>query len=170
MLPHDFDQAERAQAFHALHQRPWGFVVPNPWDAGTARILAALGYEALATTSAGLAFALGRHDGEGAVMRSEAFANAAAIVSATNLPVSADLENGFGGAPEAVAETILLSAKTGIVGASIEDATGDHRSPIYDFTHAVERIAAAAQAARSLPFSFCLTARRELFKWQARSR
>ncbi|HEY1259554.1 MAG TPA: isocitrate lyase/phosphoenolpyruvate mutase family protein [Stellaceae bacterium] len=163
MVSRDFDQAEKARAFHALHRRQRGFVVPNPWDAGTAHMLAALGYEALATTSAGLAFALGRRDGERAVSRNEALANAAMIASATNLPVSADLENGFDDAPEAVAETILLSAKTGIVGASIEDATGDRRSPIYDFTHAVERIAATAQAARSLPFSFCLTARAENF-------
>ena len=163
MVSHEFDQAEKARTFRKLHQRQQGFVVPNPWDVGTARILAALGYEALATTSAGLAFALGRRDGERAITRDEAFTNAAAIALTTNLPVSADLENGFGDAPEFVAETILLSAKTEIVGASIEDATGDRRSLIYDFTHAVERIAAAAQAARSLPFSFCLTARAENF-------
>lgn len=163
MVSRDFDQAEKASAFRALHQRQRGFVIPNPWDAGTARVLAALGYEALATTSAGLAFTLGRRDGERLVTRDEALDNAATIVSATNLPVSADLENGFGDAPEAVAETILLSAKTGIIGASIEDATGDRRSAIYDFGHAVERIAAVAQAAHSLPFLFCLTARAENF-------
>ncbi len=128
-------------------------------------MLAALGYEALATTSAGLAFALGRRDSERAVTRDETLANAAAIVAATDLPVSADLENGFGDAPETVAETIRLSAETGIVGASIEDASGDRGLPIYDFTLAVERIAAAAEAAGSLPFRFCLTAHAENFQF-----
>jgi 2-methylisocitrate lyase-like PEP mutase family enzyme len=161
----DLGQAAKAAAFQALHQRRGAFVIPNPWDAGTARILAALGYEALATTSAGLAFALGRRDSERAVTRDETLANAVAIAAATDLPVSADLENGFGDTPETVAETIRLSAETGIVGASIEDASGDRGLPIYDFTLAVERIAAAAEAAGSLPFPFCLTARAENFQF-----
>jgi 2-methylisocitrate lyase-like PEP mutase family enzyme len=130
---------------------------------GTARILAGLGFEALATTSAGLAFALGRRDGEGAVSRAEALAHARTIVAATPLPVSADLENGFGDAPETAAETIRLAAETGLVGASIEDATGDPERPIYDAELARERIGAAAEAARALPFPFTLTARAENF-------
>ncbi|HTV43841.1 MAG TPA: isocitrate lyase/phosphoenolpyruvate mutase family protein [Stellaceae bacterium] len=158
-------QAAKAAAFQALHKKPGAFVIPNPWDRGTARMLAALGYEALATTSAGLSFTLGRRDSERAVSRDETFANAAEIASVTALPVSADLENGFGDAPEAVAQTIRLSSATGIVGASIEDASGKRRQPIYDFTLAVERIAAAAEAARSLPFPFCLTARAENFQF-----
>jgi 2-methylisocitrate lyase-like PEP mutase family enzyme len=154
-------QAERARAFRALHERPGAFVIPNPWDVGTARILAGLGFEALATTSAGMAFALGRRDG--AVGRDEALAHARAIVGATPLPVSADLENGFSDAPETVAETIRLAADTGLVGASIEDATGDPDRPIYDVALAVERITAAVEAARALPFPFTLTARAENF-------
>ena len=156
-------QTDRAHAFRALHRRAGAFVMPNPWDVGTARILAGLGFEALATTSAGLAFALGRRDGEGAVSRDEALAHARSIVSATPLPVSADLENGFGDAPKTAAETIRLAAETGLVGASIEDATGDPERPIYDASLAVERIAAAAEAARALPFPFTLTARAENF-------
>jgi 2-methylisocitrate lyase-like PEP mutase family enzyme len=156
-------QSDKAQTFRALHERPGIFVMPNPWDAGSARILAALGFEALATTSAGLAFALGRRDGEGALTRDDALANAAAIVGATSLPVSADLENGFGDAPETAAETIRLAADTGLVGASIEDATGDPDRPIYDASFAAERIAAAAEAAHALPFPFTLTARAENF-------
>ena len=154
-------QAERARAFRALHERPGAFVIPNPWDVGTARILAGLGFEALATTSAGMAFALGRRDG--AVSRDDALAHARTIVGATALPVSADLENGFGDAPETVAETIRLAAGTGLVGGSIEDATGDPDRPIYDRSLAVERIAAAVEAARALPFPFTLTARAENF-------
>lgn len=160
-----FGQTAKAAAFQALHQRSGAFVVPNPWDAGTARILAALGFEALATTSAGLAFALGRRDSERAVTRRETLANAAAIAAATELPVSADLENGFADNPQTVAETIRSSAQTGIVGASIEDASGDRRFPIYDFALAAERIAAATEAARSLPFPFCVTARAENFQF-----
>jgi 2-methylisocitrate lyase-like PEP mutase family enzyme len=163
MVSQDLDQARKANAFQALHQRQRGFVIPNPWDAGTARILSALAYEALATTSAGLAFALGRRDSERAVTREETLANAAAIVSATDLPVSADLENGYSDSPRDVAQTIRLAAEAGLVGASIEDASGDRYVPIYDFDHAVERVAAAAEAARSLPFPFCLTARAENF-------
>jgi 2-methylisocitrate lyase-like PEP mutase family enzyme len=154
-------QSERAQAFSALHERPGAFVIPNPWDVGTARILAGLGFEALATTSAGMAFALGRRDG--AVSRDEALAHARAIVSATPRPVSADLENGFGDAPEVVAETIRLAADAGLAGASIEDATGDPDRPIYDASLALERIAAAVEAAHALPFPFTLTARAENF-------
>jgi 2-methylisocitrate lyase-like PEP mutase family enzyme len=154
-------RSDRAHAFRALHERPGAFVIPNPWDVGTARILAALGFEALATTSAGMAFALGRRDG--AVSREEALAHARAIAEATPLPVSADLENGFGDAPEAVAETLRLAAATGLVGASIEDATGDADRPIYDRSLAVERIAAAVEAVRGLPFPFTLTARAENF-------
>ena len=137
--------------------------MPNPWDVGTARILAVLGFEALATTSAGLAFALGRRDGEGALSREDVLTNAAAIVGATPLPVSGDLENGFGAAPETAAETIHLAAAAGLVGASIEDATGDPDRPIYDASLAAERIAAAAEAARAVAFPFTLTARAENF-------
>jgi 2-methylisocitrate lyase-like PEP mutase family enzyme len=155
-------QSDKSRAFRALHERPGAFIIPNPWDVGTARILAGLGFQALATTSAGLAFALGRRDGEGAVSRDEALAHACAIiVAATPLPVSADLENGFGDAPETAAQTIRLAAETGLVGASIEDATGDPERPIYDAMLAAERIAAAAEAARALPFPFTLTARAE---------
>lgn len=154
-------QAEKAAAFQALHQRDQIFVIANPWDAGTARILTGLGFEALSTTSAGLAFTLGRRDGTASVTRDEALANAKAIVAATHLPVAADLENGYGHAPEAAAETIRLAADAGLVGGSIEDATGDPANPIYDFDHAVERVSAAADAARALPFPFMFVARAE---------
>lgn len=155
-------QAEKAERFRALHKGPGAFVIPNPWDAGTAKILAAIGFQALTTTSAGLAFSLGRRDGAGLISREETLANAKAIVDATDLPVAADLENGFGDAPEIAAQTIRLAAETaGLVGASIEDATGDPQRPIYEFNHAVERIAAAAEAARALPFPFVLVARAE---------
>ena len=155
-------QAEKAAQFLALHQRPEPFVIANPWDAGTARILTGLGFAALSTTSAGLAFTLGRRDGVAAISRDEALANARSIVEATPLPVAADLEYGYGHSPEAAAETIRLAAETaGLVGGSIEDATGDPSHPIYDFNHAVERIAAAAIAASALPFPFMLVARAE---------
>lgn len=155
-------QAAKAGQFRDLHARQGAFVIPNPWDAGTARILAGLGFEALTTTSAGLAFALGRRDGAGAVTRDEALANAGAIVDATDLPVAADLENGYGHAPEAAAETIRRAGlEAGLVGGSIEDATGDPLKPIYDFEHSVERVAAAAEAARALPFPFVLVGRAE---------
>jgi 2-methylisocitrate lyase-like PEP mutase family enzyme len=155
-------QAEKGARFQALHVRPQAFVIPNPWDAGTARILASLGFEALTTTSAGLAFTLGKRDGTGEVTRDETLANARAIVDATDLPVAADLENGFGDAPEAAAETIRLAGEVaGLVGGSIEDATGDRRRPIYEFEHAVERVAAAADAAHALPFPFVFVARAE---------
>ncbi|MGA9673277.1 MAG: isocitrate lyase/phosphoenolpyruvate mutase family protein [Terracidiphilus sp.] len=155
-------QAEKAAQFLALHQRSAPFVIANPWDAGTARILTSLGYSALSTTSAGLAFTLGRRDGTASVSRDETLANARSIVEATPLPVAADLENGYGHTPEAAAETIRLAAVTaGLVGGSIEDASGESSNPIYDFHHAVERIAAASAAARILPFPFMLVARAE---------
>jgi 2-methylisocitrate lyase-like PEP mutase family enzyme len=137
-------------------------VIANPWDAGTARILTALGFKALSTTSAGLAFSLGRRDGAACVGRAEALANAKAIADATDLPVAADLENGYGHDPEDAAEAVRLAAETaGLVGGSIEDATGNPAHPIYDFEHAVERVAAAAAAARALPFPFMFVARAE---------
>jgi 2-methylisocitrate lyase-like PEP mutase family enzyme len=155
-------QAEKAKRFQALHARAGAFVIPNPWDAGSARILAKLGFEALTTTSAGLAFTLGKRDGTRAVSREETLANAKAIVDATDLPVAADLENGFGHAPEAAAETIRLAGEVaGLVGGSIEDATGDPKRPIYEFQHAVDRVAAAAEAAHALPFPFVLVGRAE---------
>jgi len=154
-------QSERAAAFRSLHDGPGAFVVPNPWDAGTARVLAALGFQALATTSSGAAMSLGRRDGVGAVTRDEALRAAAVIVEATPLPVSADLEKGFGDDPETVAETIRMAAAAGLVGGSIEDSTGRPERPIYPRSQAVERVAAAVEAARSLPFPFVLTARAE---------
>jgi 2-methylisocitrate lyase-like PEP mutase family enzyme len=156
-------QAARAEKFKALHERPGLFAIPNPWDAGSAMMLARLGFEALATTSAGFAFSLGKPDAEGAVDRDQTLANVRAIVDATDLPVSADLENGFGDDPETCAETILFAAKAGLVGGSIEDATGRSDDPIYPFDLAVQRVKAAVQAARSLPFPFMLTARAENF-------
>jgi 2-methylisocitrate lyase-like PEP mutase family enzyme len=157
-------QAEKGRRFQELHARPGAFVIPNPWDAGTARILAGLGFEALTTTSAGLAFTLGRRDGEGAISRDETLANAKAIADATDLPVAADLENGFGDSPRDAAETIRMAGEmAGLVGGSIEDATGDANRPIYDFNHAVERVAAAAEAARALPYPFVLVGRAENF-------
>jgi 2-methylisocitrate lyase-like PEP mutase family enzyme len=152
---------ERATAFQRLHEGPGAFVMPNPWDVGTARVLAGLGYPALATTSGGLAFTLGRRDGEGAVTRAEALAHSAQIAAATDLPVNGDLENGFGSEPEAVAETIRGAAEAGLVGCSIEDSTSAPGEPIYALGHAVERIAAAVEAAAALPFAFTLTARAE---------
>jgi 2-methylisocitrate lyase-like PEP mutase family enzyme len=155
-------QAEKGERFRALHARPEAFVIPNPWDAGTARILTSLGFEALTTTSAGLAFTLGKRDGAGVITREETLANARAIVDATDLPVAADLENGFGDAPQAAAETIRLAGEVaGLVGGSIEDTTGDPQRPLYAFQHAVERVAAAAEAARALPFPFVLVGRAE---------
>jgi 2-methylisocitrate lyase-like PEP mutase family enzyme len=154
-------QAEKAQVFRTLHERAGAFLMPNPWDVGSARILAHLGFEALATTSMGYAFSLGRQDNT--LSRAESLAHASAIVSATDLPVSADLENGFGEDPEVVAETIRLAAANGLVGGSIEDATGCPDDPIYGMEHAVERVRAAVEAARTLPFPFTLTARAENF-------
>jgi len=154
-------QGEKAARFRALHQGPGAFVAANPWDAGSARILAALGFPALATSSGASAGVLGRRDGR--VTRDEALAHARAIVEATDLPVSADLEKGFGDAPAVAAETIRLAAGVGLVGGSIEDATGDKAKPLYDIGHATERVAAAVEAARALPFPFTLTARAENF-------
>jgi 2-methylisocitrate lyase-like PEP mutase family enzyme len=154
-------QAEKAAAFRALHARPGAFVIPNPWDAGSAKILASLGFEALATTSLGLSNMLGRPDGAGVVTRDEVLANCRAISSATGLPVNADLENGYADEPKAAAEMILLAAEAGVVGGSIEDATGNPDKPIYDFDLAVERVHAAVEVARALPFPFMLTARAE---------
>lgn len=155
------DQQSKFERFSALHEHT--FVIPNPWDAGSARLLANLGFEALATTSAGYAFSKGKLDSFASLERREILDNAAAIVDATNLPVSADLEDGFGAAPEACAETIRLASKIGLVGGSIEDATGNPTAPIYDLSQAIERVHAAAESARSLPF--LLTARAENFLW-----
>lgn len=152
---------QKYAAFRALHERPGTFVIPNPWNAGTARILTALGFEALATTSAGYAFSVGRRDSAAGLTRAEILENAKAIVMATHLPVSADLEDGFGAAPEMCAATIRLASEIGLVGGSIEDATGDPNDPIYEFRLAVERVAAAAKAAQDC--HFLLTARAENF-------
>jgi 2-methylisocitrate lyase-like PEP mutase family enzyme len=154
-------QAEQGAAFRALHEGPGAFVIPNPWDVGSARVLAGLGFAALATTSGGLAFGSGRHDGEGLVSRDEALAHAKAIVEATTLPVSADLENCYGDDPETVAETIRQAGAVGLVGGSIEDATTRPDEPIYPLPDAAERVRAAAEAAHSLEFPFTLTARAE---------
>lgn len=154
-------QTEKGLRFQQLHQRPGPFLIPNPWDAGSTRILAALGFEALATSSGASAAAGGRRDGR--LTRAEALASAARIAAATDLPVSADLENGFGDAPDAVAATVRLAAEAGLVGCSIEDSTGTPTRPLYDLALAVDRIAAAVDAAKSLPFPFTLTARAENF-------
>lgn len=149
-------QNEKAVRFRELHSGPT-FILPNPWDVGSARILAGLGFQALATSSAASASAIGRRDG--GLTRDEALAHARSVVNATELPVSADLEKGFGDAPEVVAETIRLAAGVGLVGCTIEDSTGNPGSPLYDFDLAVERITAAVESARALPFPFVLTAR-----------
>ncbi|QQS12470.1 MAG: isocitrate lyase/phosphoenolpyruvate mutase family protein [Rhodospirillales bacterium] len=154
-------QAAKAALFRDLHQRPGILLLPNPWDAGTAKILESLGFEALATTSLGLANTLGRPDGDGSVSRAELLANCRLISSATELPVNADLENGYADDPDAAASIIRDAAANGIVGGSIEDATGDPARPIYAFDHAVARVRGAVAVARSLPFPFTLTARAE---------
>lgn len=156
-------QAAKYAAFKAMHRPGQTFVIGNPWDAGTARILAALGYKALATTSAGYAFSVGRRDSIAGVSRAEILANAKAIVEATDLPVSADLEDGFGRAPEVCAQTILLAADCGLVGGSIEDASGADDNPILEIGLAVDRIRAAAEAA--VGRGFLLTARAENHLW-----
>ena len=156
------DQHRRAVAFQRLHEGPT-FVIPNPWDAGSARVLTQLGFPALATTSGGLAFALGRRDGAGLVSRAETLENIRAIAAATPLPVAADLESGFGDSPDEVAETIRLAAEAGAVGGSVEDATGDPADPILPVDEAVRRVEAAVAAARALPFPFTLAARAENF-------
>lgn len=158
-------QTEKGLAFKSLHERPGCFVMPNPWDAGTAHLLAGFGFEALATTSAGFAFSIGRRDGEGALSRDDVLENARVIIEATDLPVSADLEGGFGDAPEAVAKTIAEAARVGLVGGSIEDATGRKDDPIHAFDLSVARVKAAVAAARALPFPFMLTARAENFSY-----
>ena len=154
-------QSDKAARFRALHEGPRAFVIANPWDAGSARVLAALGFQALATSSGAKAGVLGKRDGK--VTRDESLANARMIVEATDLPVSADLEKCFGDAPAVVAETIRLAAAVGLVGGSVEDATGEKDRPLYDIGQATERVAAAAQAARALSFPFMLTARTESF-------
>jgi 2-methylisocitrate lyase-like PEP mutase family enzyme len=154
-------QKEKGAHFHALHQRDRAFIIPNPWDAGTARLLARLGFEALATTSAGYAFSAGLQDG--AVGRDAMLAHAAIVVAATDLPVSADLENGFGDSPESCAETVRLAAATGLAGGSIEDLRPRPEGTLYAFEHAVERVRAAAEVAHALPAPFVLTARAENF-------
>jgi 2-methylisocitrate lyase-like PEP mutase family enzyme len=154
-------QSDKAKRFSALHQGPRPFLIANAWDAGSARILAGLGFQALATSSGASAGVLGKRDGQ--VTREEALDHARAIVQATDLPVSADLEKGFGDAPAAAAETIRLAGQVGLVGGSIEDASSDKDKPLYDVAHATERVAAAVQAARGLTFTFTLTARAENF-------
>jgi len=154
-------QAAKAAAFHALHTDPGFFVIPNPWDAGSAKILASLGFKALATTSAGAAFTLGKPDGERITTREDTLVNLRAIASVTSLPVSADMEHGYGDSPEDCANAVSLAAEAGAVGCSIEDATGDKEDPIYSLEISVARIKAAVKSARSLPFPFTLTARAE---------
>lgn len=155
------DLQTRAEKFRALHQRSGIFVAPNPWDAGSARILESFGFEALATTSAGLAFSLGKPDGYASITREQTLQNARDILEAVSLPVSADMENGYGDEPEDCAKIILLASETGLAGGSIEDATGRPDDPIYSFELAVERVKAAVKAARSLSRPFTLTARAE---------
>jgi 2-methylisocitrate lyase-like PEP mutase family enzyme len=155
------NQQDRARRFRELHQGPATFVIANAWDGGSARVLQGLGFAAIATSSGACANALGKLDGK--VTRNEAMTHARLIVDATELPVSADLEKGFGDSPLDVAETILAAADAGLVGGSIEDATGDSGKPLYDIGQATERIAAAVQAARALSFPFTLTARAENF-------
>jgi 2-methylisocitrate lyase-like PEP mutase family enzyme len=150
-------QKDKAERFRELHDGPGAFVIPNPWDVASARILAGLGFQALATSSAASACAVGKRDGQ--LTREQALAHARIIVDATDLPVSADLEKGFGDSPEALAETVRLAAEAGLVGCTIEDSTGNPEEPLYDFDFAVERIAAAVASARALPFPFLLTAR-----------
>ena len=151
----------KGEIFRALHARDGAFIIPNPWDVGTARILASMGFDSLATTSAGLAFSLGVP--EGRVNRDQALAHCRDIVGATDLPVSADLEKGFGDSPQDVADTIRAAAETGLAGCSIEDYTGRADEPIYDFNLTVDRIAAAVEASRALRQDFVLTARAENF-------
>jgi 2-methylisocitrate lyase-like PEP mutase family enzyme len=154
-------QAEKARRFRELHERPGIFIIPNPWDAGTAKLLASLGFEALATTSLGYAASIGRTDGTLSVSRKQLIANCREIAEATELPVSADLENGYSNDPKEAATIMQLAAEAGVVGGSVEDASGDAAKPIYDFSLAVERVAAAVEVARGLSFPFTLTARAE---------
>jgi 2-methylisocitrate lyase-like PEP mutase family enzyme len=157
------DREAKFERLKALHKGDVAFVIPNPWDAGSARLLTSLGFDALATTSAGYAFSRGKRDSFAGLGRSELLANAAEIVLATELPVSADLEDGFGAAPETCADTVRMACQVGLAGGSIEDATGDQDAPIYELPQAVERIEAAAAAARE--GRFLLTARAENFLW-----
>ena len=157
-------QADKAKQFRALHEAPGAFVIANVWDGGSARMMAGLGFAALATSSGASAGSLGRRDGR--VTREEALAQARMICDATDLPVSADLEKGFGDTPEIVAETIRLAAEAGLVGCSIEDASGNPDAPIFEIGLATERIAAAVEAARSLPFPFTLTGRTETTRFR----
>jgi 2-methylisocitrate lyase-like PEP mutase family enzyme len=152
-------QSEKGRVFRALHERKGAFIIPNPWDVGSARLLERLGFEALATSSAGFAFSLGKRDYQ--VGREAMIGHVGAIAAAVDLPVSGDLENGYGDRPEDAAETIRMAAAAGLVGGSIEDATGRADEPIYAFEHAVERVQAAAEVAHGLPFTFTLTARAE---------
>ncbi len=154
-------QAEKARLFRALHERPGVFIMPNPWDAGTAKLFAALGFEAMATTSLGYANARGRVDGTLAIARDELIANCREIAAATDLPLNADLENGYADDPNEAAKIFRMAADAGVVGGSIEDATGHVAQPIYEFDLAVARVAAAARVAHGLPFPFTLTARAE---------
>lgn len=154
-------QTEQAIVLQKLHNSPGIFAIPNPWDAGSAKILASLGFKALATTSAGMSFSIGKPDGDGVVSLEEALENVRVIAAATSLPVSADLENGYGDDPGFCASTIIKAAEAGAVGGSIEDATGRREDPIYPFEVSVQRVRAAVKAARSLPFPFTLTARAE---------
>ena len=154
-------QADKGRAFRQLHERGSAFIIPNPWDIGSARILEHIGFEALATTSMGYAFSLGKLDTT--VDRDEMLAHVAALAAATSLPVNADLENGYGDDPHTVAETIRLAAAAGVVGGSIEDATGRAGEPIYDIDLASSACERRLPAARALPFPFTLTARAENF-------
>ena len=151
-------QVEKGRLFRELHQRPGILILPNPWDAGTAKLLASVGFEALATTSLGMSNALGRSDGEGFVSRAELLENCRIIAEATDLPVNADLENGYADDPQEAATILRDAAEMGVVGGSIEDWSGER---IYDFSHAVERVAAGAEMARSLPVPFTFVARAE---------
>jgi 2-methylisocitrate lyase-like PEP mutase family enzyme len=152
-------QQDKGERFGELHHGGEPLLIPNPWDAGSAKLFAWLGFAALATTSSGFAATLGRLDGS--VTRDEALGHAAAIVTATTLPVSADLENGFADSPEGVAETVRLAVETGLAGCSVEDSTGRGGDPIYDWALSVDRVAAAAEAATGGPGRLILTARAE---------
>ncbi|MFI5033715.1 MAG: isocitrate lyase/phosphoenolpyruvate mutase family protein [Reyranellales bacterium] len=154
-------QADKAKRLRALHEAPGAFVIPNPWDAGSARVLEALGFQALATSSGAKAGVLGKRDGK--VTREESLANARLIAGAVDIPVIGDLEKGFGDTPDAAALTIKGAAEAGLVGGSIEDATGNKDAPLFDLKLAAERVAAASKAAKALPFPFVLTARAEGF-------
>lgn len=154
-------QEQKCRTFRELHRRPGAFVIPNPWDIGTARLLQKIGFEALATTSAGYAYSIGKPDG--AVDRETMLEHVASLAASTDLPVSADLENGYADAPADVAETVMLAAKAGLAGCSIEDLPSGHAGDPYEIAFAAERVRAAAVAAHSLPFSFTLTARAENF-------